>query len=111
MNVPKGLSFIRLTNWLRCKSAMFYLQNNDGRPFHYASPLIQHYKEIKYHHERVKDTKFFYHYNCNEITYQTPLNNFRKFERNNKDIAFVLLFVDVVIKMFQDEVFVKQYGC
>ena len=52
---------------------------------------------------------FVNHCNCDGIIYSTSLNDSIKFERNNVDIVFLVLFVDVVFKVFQDnEVFLKQ---
>ena len=61
------------------------------------------YIKIKNHPERVLNTKMFVSkYNWDEINYPTSRNDSSKLGKYNLNIALVLLYVDVNVKVFQN---------
>ena len=53
----KGLTYIKSPDWRRYKNAIIIPIKVGDKCFQFALALTQHYKELKYHFERVSNIK------------------------------------------------------
>ena len=57
VNEAKGSSYIKSSEWLKCKNATVNPKIIDNRSFQYSFMLMQHYKEMRNHLEGVSNIK------------------------------------------------------
>ena len=77
-----------------CKGATINCQNDDGKCFQYAITIALNYDEIGNHHQRVNKVKpFTDKYNWKDINFPSHVDDWKKFELNNKSIALNVLYV------------------
>ena len=87
---------------MRDKNATIKPQNNDDRFSQLALGFTQHYEKTRKHHDRAKnDNSFIDHYNLDGTDYLTSGNHFCKFGRNDPEIALVVLYDYVDVKVFK----------
>ena len=87
-------SYIETPEWLKNKSATINCQNDDDKCFQYAITTALNYDEIGNHHQRVNKVKpFIDQYNWKDIHFPSHVDDWKKFELNNKSIASNVLYV------------------
>ena len=99
VNVPKGSSFIKSTDWLRYKNARVNPQNTDDRCFQYAFALTQRYNEIRNYRERVSNIEAFIdEYNWKGIVYPASINknNYTLFAENISEIELCCMLMQIL---------------
>ena len=79
ISLNRGGSYIDSPEWLKNKKATINPKNNDDNCFQYALTVALDYKQIKSHSERMSNIKPF----TDQI-----FHHIKKFESNNKSIAF-----------------------
>ena len=90
-----GSSYIDFPKWLKCKKATINLKNSNNNCFQYALTTALNYQGIKKCLQRISKTKpFINQYNWKEIDFPAqPLNNWKRFESNNKSIALNVFYI------------------
>ena len=90
----KGSSYIDSPEWLKNKKATINPKDNDNNCFQYALTFALNYKYIKKDPQRISKIKpFINQYNSKEVDFPSEQKDWKKFELNNKSIAFNILFV------------------
>ena len=94
-DMKRSGSYIESPEWIKNKKATINPKNKkDDKCFQYAVTIALNYDEIGDHHERVKKVKpFFDQYDWSEINFPSHINDWKKFELNNKSIALNVLYV------------------
>ena len=70
------------------------VENDNDKCFQYSVTVAFNYDEIKKHHQRVNKAKPFVNkYNQSEINFPSHVDDWKKFELNNKSIALKVLYV------------------
>ena len=89
-----GGSYIDSPEWLKNKKATINPKNNDNKCFQYAVTVALNYQSIKNNPERItKIMSFINQYNWRKISCPSHKKDRKKFESNNKSIAFNVLYV------------------
>ena len=94
ITISKGGSYIESPKWLKDKKCTINQKNTDNKCFQYATTLALNFDNIDKHHQRVSKIKpFINNYNWNDINFPAAKKDWNKFELNNKNVAFNILYV------------------
>ena len=94
ITISKGGSYIESPKCLKDKKCTINQKNTDNKSFQYVATLALNFNNIDKHHQRLSKIKPFIHnYNWNDINFPTAKKDWNKFELNNKNIAFNILYV------------------
>ena len=94
VDLKRSGSYIETPEWLKNKGATTNCQNDDDKYFQYAITIALNYDEIGNHHQRVNKVKpFIDQYNWKDINFPSHVDDWKKFELNNKSIALNVLHV------------------
>ena len=95
VDLKRSGSYIETPEWLKNKGATTNCQNDDDKCFQcYAITTALNYNEIGNHHQRVNKVKpFIDQYNWKDINFPSHVDDWKKFELNNKSIALNVLHV------------------
>ena len=94
VDLKRSESYIETTEWIQNKSATMNCQNDDDECFQYAITIALNYDEIGNHHQRENKLKpFIDQYNWKNINVPSHVDDWEKFELNNKSIALNVLYV------------------
>ena len=85
-----GSSYRDPLKWLKNKKATINPKYNDNNCFQYALTVVLIYQNIKKDPQRTSKLNFFY--NWKETDFSSHSKDWKKFELNNKSIAFNILF-------------------
>ena len=81
-------------DWIKKKKTAINPKNEDYKLFQYASTVALNHEEIKRHLQRISKIKpFINKYNWNEIKYPSKIHDWKTFEKNNRSIALLILFI------------------
>ena len=88
VNLSRGGSYIDSPEWLKNKKTTVNPKNNDDKFFQYATTVALNYEQIKKDPQRISKIKpFIDQYNWKEIYFPSHIEDWKKFETNNKAIA------------------------
>ena len=94
VDLKRSGSYIETPEWLKNKGPTINCQNDDDKCFQYAVTIALNYNEIGNHHQRVNKVKpFIDQYNWKDINFRSHVDDWEKFELNNKSIALNDLYV------------------
>ena len=94
VNLKTSGSYVEATEWLKSKGATINCQNDDDKCFQYVITIALNYDEIGNNHQRVNKVKpFVDKYDWTDINFPFHINDWKKFELNNKSIALSVLYV------------------
>ena len=94
ITISKGGSYRESPKCLKDKKCTINQKNTDNKSFQYVATLALIFNNIDKHHQRLSKIKPFIHnYNWNDINFPTAKKDWNKFELNNKNIAFNILYV------------------
>ena len=95
VDLKRSGSYIETPEWLKNNGATINCQNDDDyKCFQYAITIALNYDEIGNHHQRVNKVKpFIDKYNWKDINFPSHIDDWKKFELNNKSIALNVLYV------------------
>ena len=105
IDLKRSGSYIETPHWIKKKKATINCHNRkDYKCFQYAITTALNYDEIKENnHRRVKKVKpFVDKYDWKDIHFPPHVNDWKKFELNNKSITLNVLYV------LQDEEIIRQ---
>ena len=87
-----GKSYINSADWISCKKARINPKNIKDKCFQYAITLALNHKETRRDSQRISKIKpFINNYNRKDINFPAGIDDSKKFERNNNDIALNIL--------------------
>ena len=91
----KSGSYIEAPTWIKNKKATINPQNkDDDKCFQYPLTVAVNYDRIENHPERVRKVKpFIKQYDWSEINFPSNVNDWKKFELNNKSIALNVFYI------------------
>ena len=93
-DLKRSGSYIETPEWLKNKGATINTHNDDDKCFQYAITVALNYDEIRNNHQRVNKVKSFIdQYNWKDINFPSHVDDWKKFELNNKSIALNVLYV------------------
>ena len=95
VDLKRSGSYIETREWLKNKGATSNCQNDDDdKCFQYAITIGLNYDEIENNNQRVNKVKpFIEQYNWKDIIFPSHVDDWKKFELNNKSIALNVLYV------------------
>ena len=94
VDLKRSGPYIETPEWLKNKGATINCQNDRGKCFQYAITIALNCDEIGNHHQRVnKRMTFIDQYNWKDINFPSHVDDWKKFELNNKSIALNVLYV------------------
>ena len=94
IDLKRSGSYIETPDWIKNKKATINVENDDDKCFQYSMTVALNYDKIKKHHQRVSNVKpFINQYDWNEINFPSHVNDWKKFELNNKSIALNVLYI------------------
>ena len=94
IGLKRGRSNKNCLKWLKIKKTTINPKSNDDKCFQYALTAALNYQNIKSNSERMSNLKpFINRYDSKEIDFTSHQKDRKKFETNNKTIAFNILFV------------------
>ena len=94
IRLKRGGSNIDSPKWLKSKKAAINPKNNDDSCFQCALTVALNNRNIGKNPQRISKIKpFIDQYNWKEIDFPSEKKDWKKFEQNNKTIAFNILFV------------------
>ena len=95
VDLKRSGSYIETPEWLKNKGATINCQNDyDDKCFQYAITIALNYDEIGNSHQRVNKVKLFINqYNWKYINFPSHVDDWKKFELNNKSIASNVLYL------------------
>ena len=94
ISLSRGKSYIDFPERLKNKKATINPNNNDDKCFQFALTVALNYQNIKNNPERIsKIGSFIDQYNWKDIDFPSHKKDWKKFESNNKSIAFNFLNV------------------
>ena len=97
ISLNRGGSYIDSPKWLKNKKATINPKNNNDKSFQYAVTVALNYEQIRSHPERISNIKHFIsQYNWKEINFPSNRKVWRKFEPNNKSVAFNILYIPYI---------------
>ena len=100
VDLKRSGSYIETPEWLRNKGATINCQNDDDKYFQYAITIALNYDEIGNHHQGVNKVKpFIDQYNWKDINFPSHVDDWKKFELNNKSVALNVLYNPEVKKL------------
>ena len=81
-------------NWLKNKKVTINPKNNDDKCFKYAVTVALTHEQIKKDPQRISNIKLFIdQFNWKDIGFLSHKMDWKKFELNNKSVAFNILYV------------------
>ena len=93
-SLNRGRSCIDSSTWLKKKRATINPKTNDDQCFQYALSVALNYQSIEKDPQRILEIKpFISQYDWKEINVSSNKKEWKKFEWNNKTIAFNILYV------------------
>ena len=94
ISLSRGGSYRDSPEWLKNKKPTINPKNNDDKCFQYALAIALNHRQIKKDSQRISKIKPFIDlYNWKEIDLPPHKKDLKKFESNNKTIAFNILYV------------------
>ena len=94
VDLKRSGSYIETPEWIQNKGATMNCQNDDDKCFQYAITIALNYDEIGNHHQGVnKVHPFIDQCNGKDINFPSHVDDWKKFELNNKSIALNVLYV------------------
>ena len=94
VDLKRSGSYTETPEWLKNKCVTIKCQNDDDECFQYAITIALNYNEIGNHHQRVNKVKpFIDQYNWKDINFSSHVDDWKKFELNNKSIALNVLYI------------------
>ena len=94
ISLSRGGSYRDSPEWLKNKKPTINPKNNDDKCFQYALAVALNHRQIKKDSQRISTIKPFIDlYNWKEIDLPSHKKDLKKFESNNKTIAFNILYV------------------
>ena len=94
ISLNRGGSYIDSPECFKNKKATINTKNNDDKCFQYPLTVALNNEQIKNHLERKLNIKpFIDQYNWKKINFLSHKKDWKKFESNNKWIAFNILYV------------------
>ena len=94
VSLSRGGSYIDSPIWLKNKRAAINPKNKDDKCFQYALTVALNYEKIKKDPQKISKIKpFIDQYDWKEIDFPSQGKGWKKFESNNKSIAFNILYV------------------
>ena len=94
IDLKRGGSYIETPEWIENKKATIDPKNDDEKCFQYAIKVGLNYDKMKKNHQRVsKIKKYTSQYDWSEINFLSHVDDWKKFELNNKSIALNVLYV------------------
>ena len=95
ISLKRRSSYIESPEWLKSKGVTINPKNTkDNNCFQYAIIAALNHQNIDHHPERIYKLKpFINNYNWKDIDFPVHSKDWRTFERNNKTIAFNVLYV------------------
>ena len=94
ISLKRGGSYIDSPEWLKNKKATINPKNNDGKCFQYALTVALNYERIGKDPQRIANIKpFIDQYSWKEIDFPSDKKDWKEFEKNDKTIAFNILYV------------------
>ena len=96
VDIVRGSSYIDLPEWVKKKHCCINPKNeNDDECFKWAIIAAIHHKEIRKDSQRTSKLEpYSDRYNWTGIKFPTPINQCRKFERQNPSIALNVLYIE-----------------
>ena len=93
IRLRRGRSYIKSPDWISSKKATINPNNTqDKKCFQYAITVALTHKEISNHPERISKIRpHVDKYNWKDINFPEKIDEYKKFERNNSDIALNIL--------------------
>ena len=102
VSICKGGSYIDSPKWLQDNKSTVNQKNNDFKCFQYATTLALNLDKVTNHPERVVKVKpFIGKYNWNDINFPSNRKGWNRFEVNNKNVAFNILYVPFKTKKLE----------
>ena len=93
LTLTRGISYMRLPEWIARKKAVINPKNNDGQCFKWTAMAALHHEEIKKDHQHISKLQHNKdQYNWNGLEFPLAIQKIGKFERNNPGIAVNVLF-------------------
>ena len=94
ISLKRGGSYVDSPKWLKDKKVIINPKNNDNECLQYASTVALNHQKIKKDLQRTSKVKpFISQCEWEGIDFPSHSKNWKKFEQNNKIIAFNILFV------------------
>ena len=93
-DLKRSGSYIETPEWIKNKKATINPHNKvDDKCFQYATTIALNYDKIEKNHQRISKVKpFINQYDWSEINFPSSVNDWKKFELNNKSIALNVLY-------------------
>ena len=103
ISLNRACSYIDSPEWLKNKKATINPKNKkDNKCFQYAIATALNYQQINNHPEEIYNIKsFISKYNWKDINFPSSKEDWNYFEKNNKSIAFNVLFVPHITKQIR----------
>ena len=94
IKLKRGKSYIKSPDWISSKKATINPKNTkDNECFQYAITVALNHQGISSHPERISKIKpHMDKYNWKDINFPAGIDEYKKFERNNSDIAPNILY-------------------
>ena len=94
VDLKRSGSYTETPEWLKNKGATINCQNDDDKYFQYGITIALNYDEMEKHRQRVNTVKpFINQYNWKDINFPSCVDDWKKFELNDKSIALNVLYV------------------
>ena len=95
IKLKRGKSYIKSPEWIANKKATINPKNTkDNKFFQYSPTVALNHREIGKNPQRISNIKpHSDKYNWKDISFPTGIDDWKKFERNNKDITLNILSV------------------
>ena len=95
VDLNRGGSYIELPEWVKNKKCCINPKNEDDECFKWAVTVALHYEEIGNNPHRISKIRpYIDRYNWNDINFPTPSSQWKKFEKQNSDVALNVLVID-----------------
>ena len=92
--MKRGGSYIDAPKWIKSKKTTINPRNDDEKCFQYTFTVALNHGKIQDHPERISNIKHLIdNYDWKEINFPSSIDDWKKFELNNKSIALNILFV------------------
>ena len=93
-SLKRGKSYIKSPEWMLNKRVTINPKNEDNKCFQYSITVALNHQNIENHPERISNIKpFIDQYNSEGIDFPSRIKDWKKFERNNKEVALKILFI------------------
>ena len=100
INLKRGKSYIKSLEWILNKRATINPKNKDNKCFQYSITVALNHQNIENHPERISNIKpFIDKYNWKGIDFPAGIKDWKKFEKNNKEVALNILYIPPNIKI------------